>query len=157
MVVEADLADGEDLGMRGEVGEARERFVRRFRGVVRVDADSRIDEGVALGEAERYLEVGRAVARADGEQARDARGERAFDGLLAIFVELRVVEVAVGIDEGHFRRAPTGMSSWKPARTGLPSATDAATIIPCDSMPFNLRGWRLATMTTLRPTICSGV
>ena len=36
-------------------------------------------------------------------------------------------------------------------------STLAATIIPLDSMPLSLRGCRLATMTTLRPTICSGV
>jgi hypothetical protein len=58
---------------------------------------------------------------------------------------------------GHLRRAPTGTSSRKPARMGLPPSSDAATIMPFDSMPRSLRGWRLATMTTLRPTIWSGL
>ena len=70
----------------------------------------------------------------------DTGVEGALDGLLAVLVEFRVVEMAVGIDQLHFRRAPTGMSSWKPASTGLPPSTEAATIMPFDSMPFSLRG-----------------
>src|ERR1700693_3854094 len=52
--------------------------------------------------------------------------------------------------------APTGTSSKKPARTGLPPSSDAATIIPFDSMPRSLRGARLATITTFRPIKVSG-
>src|SRR4051794_18299513 len=109
-----------------------------------------IDKRIAFGEADGDLQIGRSVSRADGQQAHDTRCQRAFDGLLAIFVELGIVQMAVRIDQRHFRRAPTGMSSWKPASTGLPSPTEAATIIPLDSMPFSFRGWRLATITTLR-------
>src|SRR5215471_3306500 len=53
--------------------------------------------------------------------------------------------------------APMGTSSRNPASTGLPSSpTDAATIIPLDSRPRSLRGWRFATNTTLRPISVSG-
>ena len=85
-----------------------------------------------------------------------------WDDVLAIGIELIVVQVTMGVHQdrfrqAHFRRAPTGMSSWKPARTGLPPSTDAATIMPLDSMPFSLRGCKFATMTTLRWGSCSGV
>src|SRR5215831_10458083 len=92
----------------------------------------------------------------DHHHGLDARGERAFDHGVAIVVKLLVVDMTVRIDKLHLRRAPAGMSSWKPARTGLPPSTDAATIIPLDSMPFSLRGCRFATMMTLRLSNCSG-
>ena len=56
----------------------------------------------------------------------------------------------------YFNFAPTGTSSKKPANTGLPPSSDAATIIPFDSRPRNLRGARFATITTLRPISVSG-
>src|SRR5882757_6859507 len=56
----------------------------------------------------------------------------------------------------YFNLAPTGTSSKNPANTGLPPSSDAATIIPFDSSPRSLRGARLATITTLRPTSGSG-
>jgi len=57
----------------------------------------------------------------------------------------------------HFKRAPTGTSSRNPASTGKPlSPTEAATIMPFDSKPRSLRGWRFTTRTTLRPTSDSG-
>src|SRR2546421_11999897 len=57
----------------------------------------------------------------------------------------------------YFSLAPTGTSSRKLTSTGLPSSpTDAATIMPLDSSPRSLRGWRLATITTLRPISVSG-
>ena len=52
----------------------------------------------------------------------------------------------------YFSRAPTGTSSRKPASTGFPPSSDAATIMPFDSRPRIFRGARLATITTLRPT-----
>jgi hypothetical protein len=39
-----------------------------------VDAGGGVDEGVGLGEAEGYVEIGGAVAGADGEQQLDAGG-----------------------------------------------------------------------------------
>src|SRR5690242_11391004 len=96
------------------------------------------------------------LGRVDHHHAIDTGPESALDGGIAVGVELFGVNMAVRIDQDHFRRAPMGMSSRKPARTGLPPSTDAATIIPLDSMPFSLRGCRFATITTLRLTSCSG-
>ena len=56
----------------------------------------------------------------------------------------------------YFNLAPTGTSSKKLASTGLPPSSEAATIIPFDSNPRSLRGARLATITTFRPTRVSG-
>ena len=56
----------------------------------------------------------------------------------------------------YFSLAPTGTSSKKAASTGFPPSSDAATIMPFDSSPRSLRGARLATITTLRPTSVSG-
>ena len=157
MVIEADFADGQHLRMRGQLAQPREGFGRGLGGIVRMHADGGVDERIALGQPDGGFQVGRAVAGADGHHALHAGGAGALDHLLAVGVELGVVQVAVGIDQPHFRRAPTGMSSWKPASTGLPPSTDAATIMPLDSMPFSLRGCRLATITTLRFTRSAGV
>ena len=124
---------------------------------MRLNPNRGVDEWVPVGQANGRIQVGRTVAGADGQHVFDARRARAFDGFLAVGVELRVVQVDVGIHQPHFRRAPAGMSSWNPASTGLPSPTEAATIMPFDSMPFSLRGCRLATMTTLRPTRSAAV
>src|SRR5262245_8459367 len=99
-----------------------------------------INERILVGQPHARLEIRRTIARADSHHPLDTRGARALDHQLPIFVELFAVEVAVRIDQPHFKRAPGGMSSWKPARTGLPSSTEAATIMPFDSMPFSLRG-----------------
>src|ERR1700736_979669 len=60
-----------------------------------------------------------------------------LDHLFAVRVKFLAIEVAVRVD--HFRRAPTGTSSRNPARTGLPPSSEAATIMPFDSMPRSLR------------------
>ena len=122
-----------------------------------MDPDGGVYKRIAIGLADGHFQVGRTVAGADSHHALHAGGAGALDRLLAVFVELGVVQVAVRIDQPHLRRAPTGISSWKPASTGLPPSTEAATIMPLDSMPFSLRGCRLATMTTFRFNICSGV
>src|SRR6185295_17626240 len=98
---------------------------------------------------------GRTFTRADDHHALDSRRESAVDCGLPVGIELGIIQVTVTID--HFRRAPTGTSSRKLARTGLPPSSDAATIIPCDSRPRSLRGARFATITTLRPTRASGL
>ena len=130
-----------------------------------------------IGQANGRFKIGRTVAGADGEHIFQPGIAPALDDLFAVRAKLFVVQVAVRIDQLHevltlappekggrperagltdlglyFRRAPTGMSSWKPASTGLPPSTLAATIMPCDSMPRSLRGCRFATITTLRPT-----
>ena len=156
VIVEADFAHGQHLGMREQIGQAFEIVRARFRGIMRMNADCGVKCRVFLGEPETGFQIGRTVAGTDRQHVLDAGGECALDHGLAIFVEFGAVQVAVGVNETHLRRAPTGTSSRKPASTGLPPSSDAATIMPFDSMPRNFRGWRFATITTLRPTICFG-
>src|SRR5580658_222627 len=156
VVVQADFADGEHFGMIRELTQMRPRFGRGLGGIVRMHSHGGVYERIATGQADAGFQVGRTLAGADRQHGFDPRGERPADGLLAVQVELRIVQVAVRIDQLHFRRAPGGMSSWNPASTGLPSFTDAATIMPLDWMPFSLRGCRLATMTTLRCSRSAG-
>ena len=73
-------------------------FRSRFGGVVRVDADGRVDRLVAVGQADAGFEVGRTLAGADDHHPLDAGGQGAIDHGLAVGVELGVVEVAMGID-----------------------------------------------------------
>jgi len=48
--------------------------------------------------------------------------------------------------------APFSTSSLKVTSTGRPCSPTAATIMPFDSTPRSLRGWRLVTTTTFIPT-----
>src|SRR5690606_11595667 len=97
-------------------------------------------------------------AIADRHDPADAGGAGAVEHLRAILGKAGVVQVGVGIHQHVQRsRAPLGTSSWNPARTGgSPSPSEAATIMPFDSSPRILRGFRLATTTTLRPISVAG-
>ncbi len=87
----------------------------------------------------------------------DASRGCAIEHGIEIGGETFAVEMAVGIGEHrYFSRAPTGTSSRKAASTGAPPSSEAATIMPFDSIPRSFRGCRLATITTLRPTSFSG-
>src|SRR5690242_20351051 len=141
--------------MLEQPGQAFEGLRDGLRGVMRMDADGGIDGLVLVGQTDAGFKIRRTVACADDQHAFDAGSQGAVDDSFAVGIELRVIQVAVTID--HFRRAPTGTSSRKLASTGLPPSSEAATIIPCDSRPRSLRGARLATITTLRPTRASGL
>src|SRR5206468_3759536 len=156
MIIEADFANGQYLGLARQFGHARERFRRGLGRVVRMHADGRVNERILCGQADGNFEIGRTTAGSDGHHALDAGRAGTFDSGVAVLGELLVIQVAMGIDQLHFSRAPTGISSRKPASTGLPPSTDAATIMPFEVRPRSLRGARLATMTTLRPIRTSG-
>src|SRR5260370_26572552 len=128
-----------------------------FGRIVRMDAHGRKKRRIFVRQSNAGLEIGRALACADGDHVFHAGVQRTLNHLVAVGIEFRAVEVAVRIDQAHFSLAPTGMSSRNPASTGLPPSMDAATIMPFDSMPRSLRGCKLATITTLRPINCSGV
>ena len=113
---------------------------------------------ILVREPDPSFEVGRPFACTNHHHALDARFKRSFDYGVAIRFKFTAIQVAMRIYQhvDYFRREPTGTSSRKPASTGLPPSSEAATIMPCDSSPRNLRGCRLATMTTLRPINDSG-
>src|SRR5579862_2127260 len=142
------------MGEQG--GEVLVCLSGRFGSIVRMDAGGRVECRVTVGQADAGLEIGRAVAGSDGDHVLDSgRESTLYDGL-AVGVKLLAIDVAMGVDQAHLSRAPTGTSSRNAAKTGLPSLRDAATIMPWDSRPRSLRGCRFATMTTLRPTRFSG-
>src|SRR5262249_10849910 len=127
-----------------------------FDGIMRMDADGRKQLVVLFRQADGAIDPGRAIAGPDGQHAGDPGSRSPIEHGIEILGELFVVEMAMGIGQRHLRRAPTGPSSRNPASTGGPPSRDAATIMPFDSIPRSFLGWRLATMTTLRPTIFSG-
>src|SRR5436190_16239025 len=130
--------------------------LRDLRRVLGMDTCARIHGFVRLGNSDRRREVWRTSARADRQDLGNAGIDRSLDSRVSIITEAMIVEMRMRIRELHFKRAPGSMFSRKPASTGGPSGSDAATIMPRDSSPRSLRGARFATMITLRPTSCSG-
>jgi hypothetical protein len=166
VVVEADFADGDDVGVVAEGFEFFEGVGSGEAGFVGMDSGGGIDAGdvgaagVVVGEFGGAVHGVGAVADADGEDGFDSGGVGTLEHRLAVAVVAVAVEVSVGVDEhgaaSYLRRAPSSTSSRKLARTGLPPSRDAARSMPLDSRPRILRGARLATMTTLRPMRDSG-
>src|SRR6266852_5148941 len=117
-----------------------------------MDAYGRKKCRIFLGYPDAGLKIRRAIAGSNRDHVLDPRIQRALDYFFAIGVKLLTVQMTVGVDQAHFSLAPTGTSSRNPASTGLPPSSEAATIMPFDSTPRSLRGARLATMTTFRPT-----
>ena len=56
----------------------------------------------------------------------------------------------------HSRRRGRQADGSTATRVGRPPSVLAASTIPFDSMPISFAGFRLATMTIVRPTSCSG-
>src|ERR1700731_5171043 len=72
------------------------------------------------------------------------------------FMSAKNIRKILMSSHAYLSRVPNGTSSRKLASTGLPPSGEAATIMPFDSNPRNLRGARFATITTLRPISVSG-
>src|SRR5258707_2354615 len=122
-----------------------------------MNAERGVNPVMLLGDLDGAIERPRSSATANGQNALQAGFAGAGEHFVAIAVEFVAFQMSVGIDvqecsPRYFSLVPTGTSSRKPASTGLPSSpTEAAKIIPLDSIPRSLRGARLATSTTLRP------
>src|SRR5690242_2280944 len=147
VIVESDFADGLHLRMADETF-----YIEKRSALVRMNTHRNKDKWILFRQRDGGVS-------ADREHVLQAGLARAIDNRRAVRVELLVVQMAVRINqlERHLSRAPTGTSSRKEASTGWPSPRLAATIMPCEVRPRSLRGCRLATMTTLRPTSCSGL
>src|ERR1700730_13601461 len=143
-----------------------------------MNADGRVDELISVGQLNPTVQRTWTRTATDRDNGLDASFPRPGDYLFAVGIKLLHLEMCVGIykhgvgrwsevfratrrrQSGHifyFSLVPTGTSSRKLARIAFPPSGDAATIIPLDSSPRNLRGARLATTTTLRPIKLSGV
>src|SRR5882724_8181387 len=95
VVVQAGLADGDDLGVFDEFAERGAQIIGRFGGVGGVPADGGEDGGELIGEldgAGAAFEVG-----ADGDDFFDAGGLGAFDDLREIGGVIRIIQVGVGV------------------------------------------------------------
>ncbi|MBV6430392.1 MAG: hypothetical protein IANPNBLG_00503 [Bryobacteraceae bacterium] len=151
MVIQADLTDGHHLRMREQSLQGGKCRESGFGGIMRMDAHGGVDGLVTVRQADGGIEDGRPVPGADSQQSAHSRRPRPLDDGFPVIVELLAIEVAVGVHQAHFRRAPTGTSSRKAASTGEPPSREAATIMPCEVSPRSFRGSRLAAITTLRP------
>ncbi len=150
--IEADFPQGHHLrvGQQGSqfvVG----RLVDAF-DIMRVHPGRGVDEVVPL--RQHPAAVAAFHVAADVENVLNALVPRAAEHFFPVGVELRHVQVGVGIDD-HRTRTPLPGSSPKPARTTL-LLWLAARTIPCDSTPMSLAGFRLATRMTVWPINCSG-
>jgi len=70
-----------------------------FGRVVGMDSGAGVDERMRIGETDGRFEIGRAVAGSDRENILDANLAGTFDDSLAVTIELRIIKMAVGIDE----------------------------------------------------------
>src|SRR5687768_4004782 len=122
-------------------------------GIVRVYTDCGVDILILLGNGNSLSKIIRLrITGPDIEHRCNARSSSTLNNLVPVRIKLLAINMTVGIDEDHFKRAPICTSSRNVAIAGVSSSVkDAAQIIPCDSRPRILRGFRLATTTTLRP------
>ncbi len=99
VVVETGLADRDDAVVGGAGREGRPRRIVDLGGVVRMDADGRIQPREAVDERERAL--GRGDVPARDEDPLDARQARAADHEVRVALEAVGVEMAMAVDQAH--------------------------------------------------------
>src|SRR5689334_2431079 len=119
---------------------------------MRVEPERAPDVRGSMAEGEHVIRV----IELDGrdEEALHPPLARGVQGPFAL-VGGEALQVAVRVDQAHLTRVPLG--TWTPGwrSTGLPSI-EAASTMPCDSIPMSLAGWRFATTTTCLFTRSSG-
>src|SRR5688572_6614712 len=108
---------------------------------------SRFWPGARDGRRPRQLRS--VVGRQNDHGRGQPRGAATLGHGVEIARELGSGDVAVRID--HRTRAPAGMLSSTASSVGGPPSTLAASTMPFDSSPINFAGFRLATMTIVRP------
>src|SRR5256885_14183226 len=97
-IVEADFAVGDDAGVLRELGELFEMGWRQIFGFVGMRAYGGVDPVVLFGKGQSGVEFFWAGAGANGEQGGYACGAGAVEHGFAVVVELREVDVRVGVD-----------------------------------------------------------
>ncbi len=103
VVVQADFANGNHLGMRRQFAQLRERLLAGFGCVMRMHANGGVNEIVLLGQPYARFQIRRAMTRAHGDHASHTGGHRASNGIFAIGIESFVVEMRVRIGSIAFR------------------------------------------------------
>ena len=95
VIVQADLPDGDDPVLPGQLPQPVQIALRRFRRLVRVDAAGSPGVFVGLGEADAGF--GRGQVRPDADDAGNAPVPQALEGFLPVRVKFFIVQVAVGV------------------------------------------------------------
>ena len=151
IIVEPDLADGDDLFLRRPCGKLLVRRRRHRLRLLGMDADRRIDRLEPFCKRDAPRRGFEAVAHRD--DFHDAVFSSTLDDGGAVVRELLAVEVRVRIDKlHHFTLLPadaTGSTRCSP----LSSAVHR--IMPCERMPRIFAGFKFATRTTFLPTSSS--
>jgi hypothetical protein len=96
------------------------------------------------------------LGRKNAERGRNAPVVRTRDDRVQVGGKLLARQVTVTIEHDYLTRVPSGISVSKPTSVGLPPSGLAARTMPLDSMPISFAGFRLKTITIVRPTSCSG-
>ena len=171
VVVEADLADAPApaacaSSCRRTTSAAASGIVGELVRLVRVDADREPDVRPQRATRRRLRDSASSLGREDDQRALDARRRaparrrprgrrrtpRRRDGS-GCRSRLRIEWVGWVAVYGH---AVPGVGGSTSRAIGLPPSGLAASTMPFDSMPISFAGFRLATITTVRPTSASG-
>ena len=100
-VVQAGLADGDDLGMPGQFAQRRTQIFRRFQGLARMPAGRRENTRELFAQLDRTraaFQVG-----TDGYDFCDARRRGPFHHRRQILCELRIIQVRVCVVKNRHR------------------------------------------------------
>src|SRR5262249_55558191 len=73
VVVEADLAQCQNLGVREQIAQPVKCIVGRLGGIVRMDAYRGVEKRIAIGQPSSRLQIGGTVAGADRHHSLDSR------------------------------------------------------------------------------------
>ncbi len=126
MIIESDLSDGDDLSLPGEPADCLEVSGFEILRLVRVDARRGGDPGIAgshfqdAGEAHGVGEVRRA------EEGTDARLPCPGQDLGPVRIELRHIQMSVGVDECDHALDSEKTGFQNPAAGALPRACPPA-------------------------------
>src|SRR5262249_36766088 len=125
--------------------------------IVGMNAETRLNPVIGLGNGNPAAHIIRTGSCPDRHNVAHSGIPGALNHVGPVFGVADIVKMRVMSDEHYFPRPPLVFPCGKPASIGgSPSPSDAATIIPLDSMPRNFRGCKLATTTTFRPISFSG-
>ncbi len=99
-IIQPRLADRDDLGMGGEPNEIVGRHVQFLIGIMRMRADGTEDVRISLGDREDRVESFHPGRNRD--HLPHAGVARALDDGVALGLEIRKIQVAMGVDQHGF-------------------------------------------------------